>query len=219
MVVDDQSMVRAGISAIVDAEPDLTVVGEAADGRLALAEAARVRPDVVLMDIRMPTMDGLAATATLVAGPIPARVLVLTTFDLDEYVYAALRAGASGFLLKDADPQRLVDAIRVIASGHSILDPTLTRRLIEAFTKGASVPAPHLVASLERLTPRELEVLSRLARGHSNIEIGEQLDIRLSTVKAHVNAILTKLEIRDRVQATIFAYDAGLVRPGPQPST
>jgi DNA-binding NarL/FixJ family response regulator len=211
MVVDDQPMVRAGIAAIVDAEPDLSVVALAGDGDEALAVAARADPHVVLMDIRMPGLDGLAATERLTARADPPRVLVLTTFALDEYVYAALRAGASGFLLKDADPQRLVDAVRVVAAGDSIVDPALTRRLIDAYV---NAPTPVATDRLAALTAREVEVLERAARGLSNAEIGAELGLRPATVKAYMNAVLSKLRLRDRVQATIFAYDAGLVRPG-----
>jgi DNA-binding NarL/FixJ family response regulator len=206
--------VRAGIAAIVGAEPDLAVAGVAGDGTEAVAAARSLRPDVVLMDIRMPGMDGLTATSHLTGGPAPVRVIVLTTFGLDEYVYAALRAGASGFLLKDADPQRVVDAVRVVAAGDSLIDPALTRRLIDAFVSAPAGPDPAVADALARLTAREVEVLERAARGLSNAEIGAELGVRPATVKAHMNAILAKLDLRDRVQATIFAYDAGLVRPG-----
>ncbi|GAA3218969.1 response regulator [Dactylosporangium siamense] len=216
MVVDDQPMVRAGIAAVVDAEPDLSVVAVAADGAEAVTAARRLRPDVVLMDIRMPGMDGLAATERLTTGPDPLRVLVLTTFGLDEYVYAALRAGASGFLLKDADPQRVVDAVRVVAAGDSLIDPALTRQLIDAYV-GTPALDPAVAAGVARLTAREVEILRRVARGLTNAEIGAELGVRPATVKAHMNAILAKLDLRDRVQATIFAYDAGLARPGLQP--
>jgi DNA-binding NarL/FixJ family response regulator len=213
MVVDDQLMVRAGFAAIVGAQDDMEVVGEAGDGAAALVLAGRTRPDVVLMDVRMPGMDGLTATARLTAGERPPRVLVLTTFHQDAYVYQALRAGASGFLLKDADPADLVTAIRVVAAGEAMLSPAVTRRLIDAFAAGSlTAPAgddPRLAA----LTPREREVLGALATGLSNAEIGETLGIGTGTVKAHVNALLPKLGARDRVQATIVAYDLGLVRP------
>jgi DNA-binding NarL/FixJ family response regulator len=214
MVVDDQPVVRAGFAAIVDAEPDLTVVGTAGDGASALALAGRTDPDVVLMDIRMPGMDGLSATARLTsAGPRP-RVLVLTTFDLDEYVYQALRAGASGFLLKDADPADLVDAVRVVAAGEGLLAPSVTRRLIEAFARGGLAPAPTRPPGPPAgLTPREVEVLTLIARGRSNTEIGVELGIATGTVKTYINALFAKLAVRDRVQATIWAYDLGLVRP------
>ena len=217
MVVDDQLMVRAGIAAIVDGEPDLEVVAEAADGAAALEVAARVHPDVVLMDVRMPGMDGLTATARLTGGPQAPRVLVLTTFHQDASVFEALRAGASGFVLKDVEPADLLAAIRVVASGEAMLSPAVTRRLIDAFA-GGGIVAP--VAGDERLaglTPREREVLGSIARGLSNAEIGAALGITTGTVKAHVNALLAKLGVRDRVQATIVAYDLGLVRPGVSP--
>jgi DNA-binding NarL/FixJ family response regulator len=213
MVVDDQPVVRAGFAAIVDAEPDLEVVGEAADGHAALELAARLAPDVVLMDIRMPGMDGLTATARLTAADDPPRVLVLTTFDQDAYVYEALRAGASGFLLKDAQPADLLAAVRIVADGEAMLAPTVTRRLIDAFAAGAvgvpMAPDPRLLS----LTPRERQVLTSMANGLSNAEIGAALGVATGTVKAHVNALLAKLGVRDRVQATILAYDLGLVRP------
>jgi DNA-binding NarL/FixJ family response regulator len=213
MVVDDQPVVRAGFAAIVDAEDDLEVVGEAADGHAALDLAARLLPDVVLMDIRMPGMDGLAATARLTATEHPPRVLVLTTFDQDSYVYEALRAGASGFLLKDAQPADLLAAVRIVADGEAMLAPTVTRRLIDAFATGTvgvpAAPDPRV----QSLTPRERQVLTSMATGLSNAEIGESLGVATGTVKAHVNALLAKLGVRDRVQATILAYDLGLVRP------
>ena len=213
MVVDDQPVVRAGFAAIVDAEPDLEVIGEAADGHAALELAARLAPDVVLMDIRMPGMDGLTATARLTAADDPPRVLVLTTFDQDAYVYEALRAGASGFLLKDAQPADLLAAVRIVADGEAMLAPTVTRRLIDAFAAGTvgvpTAPDPRL----QSLTPRERQVLTSMANGLSNAEIGATLGVATGTVKAHVNALLAKLGVRDRLQATILAYDLGLVRP------
>ncbi|KUN09563.1 LuxR family transcriptional regulator [Streptomyces yokosukanensis] len=212
IVVDDQAVVRAGFAAIVDAEPDLTVVAEAGDGATAVSLASAGDVDLVLMDIRMPGMDGLTATrliSALEAGP---RVLVLTTFDLDEYVYEALRAGASGFLLKDAQPEELLSAIRVVASGDGILAPAVTRRLIDAFARGA--PAPGSAAGLGQLTLREREVLLKIAAGLTNAEIGAELGVTTGTVKSHVNAMLSKLGLRDRVQATILAYESGLVLPG-----
>jgi DNA-binding NarL/FixJ family response regulator len=212
MVVDDQPVVRAGFAAIVDAEPDLVVVGEAADGAAALDLAARITPDVVLMDIRMPGMDGLTATSRLTASGDGPRVLVLTTFDQDAYVFEALRVGASGFLLKDAEPADLLAAIRIVAGGEAMLAPSVTRRLIDAFSQ--TVPAPvGADPRLAGLTPREREVLTRIAGGLSNAEIADALGVATGTVKAHVNALLTKLGVRDRVQATIVAYDLGLVRP------
>jgi len=213
IVVDDQAMVRAGLCAIVGSQDDLTVVGEAADGLSALELVARERPDVVLMDVRMPGMDGLTATARLTAGEQPPRVIVLTTFHQDAYVFQALRAGASGFLLKDADPASLVAAIRTVASGEAMLSPSVTRRLIDAFATGAVTAARDDDPRLAGLTPRERDVLTQIATGRSNAEIGEVLGITAGTVKAHVNALLPKLGVRDRVQATIVAYDLGLARP------
>ncbi|MFI5937503.1 response regulator [Actinoplanes sp. NPDC051494] len=213
MVVDDQVMVRAGLAAIVGSQDDLEVVGEAGDGAAALALAAVAEPDVVLMDIRMPGMDGLTATAHLTAGERPPRVLVLTTFHQDAYVFQALRAGASGFLLKDAEPAELIAAIRVVAGGDAMLSPAVTKRLIDAFATGAFTSAPEGDPRLGTLTPRERDVLVSLAQGLSNAEIGAALGIATGTVKAHVNALLPKLGVRDRVQATIVAYDLGLVRP------
>jgi DNA-binding NarL/FixJ family response regulator len=216
MVVDDQPVVRAGFAAIIDAEPDLDVVAQAGDGAAAVSLAAQARPDVVLMDVRMPGMDGLTATRLLTSTGDGARVLVLTTFDLDEYVFEALRCGASGFLLKDARPAELVDAIRVVAAGEGMLAPAVTRRLIDAFASGTVTRvAPAGGPVLDTLTPRELDVLTLLVRGMSNAEIGEALGVATGTVKAHVNAVLGKLGVRDRVQATILAYDLGLVRPRP----
>ncbi|MGY1455198.1 response regulator [Streptomyces sp. SS8] len=212
LVVDDQAVVRAGFAAIVDAEPDLSVVGEAGDGATAVELAAELGPDVVLMDIRMPGMDGLTATRLITGGPSGARVLVLTTFDLDSYVFEALCAGASGFLLKDARADDLLAAVRVVASGDGILAPAVTGRLIAAFAQGAPV-RPESGRALERLTPREREVLLLVASGLTNAEIGERLGVSTGTVKTHVNALFGKLGLRDRVQATILAYDTGLIRP------
>ena len=211
LVVDDQVVVRAGFAAIVDAEQDLVVVGQAGDGAEAVSMAAALEPDVVLMDIRMPGLDGLSATRLLTGLGERPRVLVLTTFDLNEYVYEALRSGASGFLLKDARPEDLLTAIRVIAAGEGMLAPAVTRRLIQAFAKGA--PAVGTSEVLDKLTPRELEVLTLIAAGLTNAEIGGKLGVAVGTVKTHVNALLTKIGARDRVQATIIAYDLGLVRP------
>jgi DNA-binding NarL/FixJ family response regulator len=213
MVVDDQLMVRAGLAAILDAEDGLEVVAEAADGDAALAAAADLRPDVVLMDIRMPGMDGLTATARLTASGSPCRVLVLTTFHQDAYVYQALRAGASAFLLKDADPADLIAAVRVVAAGEALLAPAVTRRLLEDFASGRIGAGRPDDPRLGTLTPREREVLEKLAHGLSNAEIGAALGIATGTVKVHVNALLPKLGARDRVQATICAYDLGLVHP------
>ncbi|MFF9024642.1 response regulator [Streptomyces eurythermus] len=216
IVVDDQAVVRAGFAAIVDAEPDLTVVAEAGDGATAVSLAAAREADVVLMDIRMPGMDGLTATRLITTPPGGPRVLVLTTFDLDEYVYEALRAGASGFLLKDARPDELLSAIRVVAAGDGILAPAVTGRLIRAFARGAP-PPPVAGGPLGRLTQREREVLLKIASGLTNAEIGAELGVTTGTVKSHVNALLSKLGLRDRVQATILAYETGLISPrGPQ---
>ncbi|MGI5440326.1 response regulator [Streptomyces shenzhenensis] len=210
-VADDQAVVRAGIVAILDAEPGLSVVGQAADGESAVARVLELRPDVALMDIRMPGDGGLAATARITADVPGTRVVVLTTFDLDEYVFAALRAGAVGFLLKDAEPERVIDAVRVAARGAALLDPVVTRRLIERYATG-DVPAD--AARLRQLTPRETEVLRYVARGLTNAEIAAELGISPATVKDHVAVVLAKLRVRDRVQATIAAYETGLVRPG-----
>ncbi|MGA5039722.1 response regulator [Streptomyces capoamus] len=216
IVVDDQAVVRAGFAAIVDAEPGLTVVAEAGDGATAVSLAAAGEADVVLMDIRMPGMDGLTATRLITASDSGPRVLVLTTFDLDEYVYEALRAGASGFLLKDAEPEQLLSAIRVVAAGDGILAPAVTRRLIDTFARMAPPPPPS-GGPLDRLTQREREVLLKIACGLTNAEIGGELGVTTGTVKSHVNALLSKLGLRDRVQATILAYETGLITPGGVP--
>lgn len=217
LIVDDQALIRSGLRMILEAEPELSVIGEAGDGREALEIAARSRPDVILMDVRMPVMDGIEATRRLNASsldPKP-RVLILTTFDLDEYVYAAIRAGASGFLLKDAPPDDLIHAIRVVARGEALLAPTVTRRLIEEF---AARPAPEAAPpGMDELTEREVEVLRSLAAGLSNAEIAEALFVSEATVKTHISHILTKLDLRDRVQAVVVAYESGLVRPGDSP--
>jgi DNA-binding NarL/FixJ family response regulator len=218
LLVDDQPLLRTGFRMILEAEPDMLVVGEASDGAQAVELVASAMPDVVLMDIRMPRMDGLEATRRIV-GPHrdgPVKVLVLTTFDLDEYVMEALRSGASGFLLKDAPADDLVDAIRVVAAGDAIVAPKITRRLLDRFAAhlpAKDAPAP---ASLESLTDRETEVLRLIARGMSNAEIAEQLFVSETTVKTHVGHVLTKLGVRDRVQAAVFAYECGLIRPGTQ---
>jgi DNA-binding NarL/FixJ family response regulator len=214
LVADDQALVRGGFRSILETQPDIDVVGEAEDGQDAVEQAATSRPDVALMDIRMPRLDGIAATSALVAAPTPPKVLILTTFDLDDYVFAALRAGASGFLLKDTPPDELVHAVRVIAGGDALIAPSVTRRLIEQFATGLPaepVPAP---ASLDVLTERETEVLRHLARGCSNAEIAEALFVGEATVKTHVGRILMKLGLRDRVQAVVLAYEVGLVHPG-----
>jgi DNA-binding NarL/FixJ family response regulator len=206
-------MVRAGFAMILDAQDDIEVVGEAEDGERAIAEAARLSPDVLVMDIQMPTLDGIAATrAVLVQPPPTPRVLMVTTFDIDEYVYEALRAGASGFLLKNAPPEELVRAVRVIAAGDALLSPRVTTRLIEAFARQPAAPAPP--PSLDELTPREHEVLTLVARGLSNAEIADRLVVSRGTVKTHVERILMKLELRDRIQAVVLAYETGIVTPG-----
>ena len=217
LVVDDQALIRSGLRMILDAEADMTVVGEAADGREAVESGKRLRPDVILMDVRMPVMDGIDATRKLLGSgldPDP-NVLILTTFDLDEYVYAAIRAGASGFLLKDAPPDDLIHAIRVVAGGDALLAPSVTRRLIEEF---AARPTPETQPEgMDDLTDREIEVLRSLAAGLSNAEIADALYVSEATVKTHVSHILTKLDLRDRVQAVVVAYESGLVRPGANP--
>ncbi|TQS45235.1 response regulator [Cryptosporangium phraense] len=214
LIADDQALVRSGFRMILDARDDLEVVGEAADGEEAVRLAAETRPDVVLMDVRMPGTDGIAATARLTAAGNAPKVIILTTYDLDEPLYAALRAGASGFLLKDVRPADLVEAIRVVAGGEALLAPTATRRLLDRFV-ATDVTPPVQAGSLDRLTEREREVLTLLARGASNAEIGAQLFVTEATVKTHVSAILRKLGVRDRVQAVVLAYDLGLVRPRP----
>jgi DNA-binding NarL/FixJ family response regulator len=213
MVVDDQALVRAGFRMILEAEPDVDVVGEANDGLEAIEVAERARPDVILMDIRMPHLDGVEATARITAQDDPPRVLILTTFDLDEYVFAALRAGASGFLLKDTPAEDLVDAVRVVAAGDALLAPSITRRVIEEFAAQAP-PTAAPRADLEQLTEREHEVLVHMARGLSNSEIAAELYLGETTVKTHVGRVLMKLHLRDRVQAVVLAYESGLVQPG-----
>jgi DNA-binding NarL/FixJ family response regulator len=213
LLCDDQELVRAGFRLILDLEDDLEVVGEAADGRECLREVATLRPDVVLMDIRMPQMDGVEATRQILAAGGSSRVLVLTTFDLDEYVYDAMRAGASGFLLKDVPREQLVFAVRMVARGDAFMSPALTRRLVERYV-GAPAPGNGVPTALEVLSERELEVFGLLARGHSNAEIAGALFVGDATVKTHVGSILTKLQLRDRVQAVVLAYESGFVRPG-----
>lgn len=208
VVVDDQALVRAGLRMILKAEPDFEVVGEASNGREAVAVVAATAPEVVLMDVRMPEMDGIEATRTITATPGAPRVLMLTTFDLDELVYAALRAGASGFLLKEAPPEQLVAGVRTVATGEQLLAPSVTRRLIERFT---SAP-PAVPAAVDELTPRELEVLQLVARAMTNAEIAAHLFVGETTVKTHVARILMKLGLRDRVQAVVLAYERGLVQ-------
>ncbi len=216
LIADDQAMVREGFAAVLNAQPGLQVVGQAADGVAAVRLAAQVRPDVVLMDVRMPVMDGLAATRQILrpaTGSARPRILMLTTFDLDDYVYSALRAGASGFLLKDATAAELVHAVRVVAAGDALLSPSVTRRLIADFARqpraGQSLPA-----ALNVLTQRETEVLKLIARGLSNTEISELLVIAMQTTKTYVGRILAKLDLRDRAQAVVLAYETGLVTPG-----
>jgi DNA-binding NarL/FixJ family response regulator len=207
LVADDQSMVRAGFRMLLSGEPDIEVVAEASNGLEAIDKAARFRPTVVLMDIRMPELDGLQATRRILAGDDTARVLILTTFDLDEYVYEALRAGASGFVLKDDPPEQLLAAIRIVAGGDALLSPSITKRVIKQFTR---VPTPAPPKELDELTERELDVFRLIARGLSNAEIGEELYISETTVKTHITHILQKLNLRDRVQAVVLAYEAGL---------
>jgi DNA-binding NarL/FixJ family response regulator len=215
LLVDDQALVRGGLKLIIDAQPDLQVVGEAADGRQGIEAFHQVRPDVVVMDIRMPHLDGVEATRRLAGpdSPYRARVLILTTFDLDEYVYDALRAGASGFMLKDAPPSELVQAIRVVADGDALLAPSVTRRLIASFVS-KSPPNQGGPAGLSQLTDREVEVLKLIARGLSNAQIAESLVVGETTVKTHVARLLDKLELQNRVQAAILAYEVGLVELG-----
>jgi DNA-binding NarL/FixJ family response regulator len=214
LIADDQALVRAGFRMILEAELDLHVVAEAKDGAEAVKAARNSRPEIVLMDIRMPTMDGLEATRQIIAASRqPPRVLMLTTFDLDEYVFDALHAGASGFLLKDVPPEQLVAGIRIVAEGDSLLSPSVTRRLIESFIRERP-QAPEPPPELEELTARELEILGLIARGLSNAEIAEQLVVSGTTVKTHVARVLAKLGLRDRVQAVVLAYEAGIVVPG-----
>jgi DNA-binding NarL/FixJ family response regulator len=208
LVADDHEVVRTGYAALLDTQPDFTVVGTAADGAEAVRGCRELSPDVVLMDVRMPGMDGIEATRQVVGG---ARVLILTTFDLDEYVYDALRAGASGFLLKDVTAERLFDAVRVVAAGEALLAPTVTRRLISEFARQRPAKAP---ASLAVLTPRETQVLRLVAEGLSNPEVAARLVVTEETVKTHVSRVLNKLGLRDRTQAVVAAYESGLVVPG-----
>ncbi|MCJ0868518.1 response regulator transcription factor [Streptomyces sp. AP-93] len=213
MIADDQMMVRQGFTVLLDAQPDIEVVGQAVDGAEAVAKVAELAPDVVLMDIRMPGMGGIEATSLITAAPGSAvKVLVLTTFDLDEYVYEALRAGASGFLLKDASADQLAEAVRVIAAGEALLAPNITKRLITEFSRLGAPRAPSK-ARIDELTERETEVLSLVAQGMSNAEIAGHLILAEQTVKTHVGRILVKLGLRDRTQAAVFAYETGLIRP------
>jgi DNA-binding NarL/FixJ family response regulator len=214
LVVDDQMMVREGFSVLLNAMPDIEVIGEAVNGREAVAKVAELAPDVVLMDIRMPELNGIEATREIVAAHSDSKVLVLTTFDLDEYVYQALRAGASGFLLKDASARQLADGVRVVAAGEALLAPTVTRRLITEFSKLSHTPRPPAMAQIGDLTERETEVLVLIAQGLSNAEIASHLVVAESTIKTHVSRVLVKLGLRDRTQAAVFAYEARLVTPG-----
>jgi DNA-binding NarL/FixJ family response regulator len=212
LIADDQALVRVGLRKILEVEPDTDVVGEAGDGEDAVREARRLRPDVVLMDIRMPVLDGIEATRRIVAGEPDSKVLILTTFGLDGYVFDALRAGASGFMLKDAPPEEIAAAVRIVASGDALLAPAITRSVVEEFARHQ--PAPTRPAALADLTARETEVLELLARGLSNAEICERLVVSEATTKTHVARILQKLGLRDRIQAVIYAYEAGVVTPG-----
>ena len=216
VVADDQGLVRAGLCSILATQPDIEVVGEAGDGAEAVRVVRALSPDVVLMDVRMPGTDGIEATARLAQGP--SRILMLTTFDLDEHVYAAMKAGASGFLLKDAPPESLVEAVRAAARGDALLAPAITRRLVEEFVRR---PAPGATRPerLDPLTPRECEVLAQIAHGRSNSEIARALFLSEATVKTHVTRLLTKLQLRDRAQAVVLAYETGLVRPGEGPDS
>ena len=216
LIADDQALVRAGFKMILDAEDDLDVVGEASDGAQAVTMANDLEPDVVLMDIRMPELDGIEATRRIIAaaGERPVRVLMLTTFDLNEYVYEALRAGASGFLLKDTPPEQLVEAIHVVAGGDALLSPVVTRRVIAEFVRRPPASARPPAPGLDDLTARELEILRLIARGLSNAEIAAEAFVSETTVKTHVARILQKLRVRDRVQAVVFAYEHGIVQAG-----
>ncbi|CAL9492287.1 response regulator transcription factor [Streptomyces sp. Tu 3180] len=213
LIADDQQMVRQGFTVLLDMQPGIEVVGQAVDGLDAVAQVAGLAPDVVLMDIRMPELDGIEATRRITAATPHVRVLVLTTFDLDEYVYEALRAGASGFLLKDASADQLAEAVRVVAAGDALLAPGITRRLIAEFSRLDPSPRTPLKERVGSLTERETEVLALIARGLSNAEIAARLVVAEQTVKTHVGRILVKLGLRDRTQAAVFAYESGLVRP------
>ena len=213
VIADDQGMVRSGFTVLLNAQPDIEVIAEAVNGQEAIAHAAGLRPDVILMDVRMPVLDGLQATREITAQPDPPKILVLTTFDLDDYVYEALRSGASGFLLKDASARELADAVRVVAAGNALLSPAVTKRLIAEFARMGAPRGP-TGKQLEGLTERESEVLALVARGMSNGEIADHLVVADQTVKTHVSRILMKLGLRDRTQAVVLAYETGLVHPG-----
>ena len=214
LLCDDQALIRVGLRRIVEAAPEITVVGEVGDGEDAVADARRLRPDLVLMDIRMPVLDGIEATRRIVRAQPTTKVMILTTFGLDEYVYESLRAGASGFMLKDAPPEEILAAIRVVAAGDALIAPAVTRAVIEEFVRREPPPTPTQPAALAELTPREREVLELLARGRSNAEICERLVVSEATAKTHVARILQKLDLRDRIQAVIYAYESGIVSPG-----
>jgi DNA-binding NarL/FixJ family response regulator len=216
LIVDDQALVRGGFRLILETQKDITVVGEAEDGRDALDKARELRPDVVLMDVRMPELDGIEATHRMLTGEPQPRVLILTTFDADQYVYAAMKAGASGFLLKDVPPEQLAQAVRVVAGGEALLAPAITRRLIEQYVRRPP-PGSRAPVELSELTERELDVLKLVARGSTNREIASALFVSEATVKTHLTHILNKLELRDRVHAVVLAYESGLVRPGEEP--
>lgn len=213
LIVDDEPLVRSGVRMILESEHDIEIVGEASDGNEALEQAHALTPDIVMLDIRMPGLDGIETTRRLLERKAAPRILILTTFDLDEYVYEAMKAGASGFLLKNVPPAKLVDAVRTVADGDALLAPAITRRMIERFVQRAPVGAGR-PAQLAELTERELDVLRLIARGLSNAEIGKALFLSEATVKSHVNRILSKLDLRDRTQATVLAYETGLIEPG-----
>jgi DNA-binding NarL/FixJ family response regulator len=216
LIADDEDLMRAGLRMMIETQPDLVVVGEAPDGRSAVRLTRDLKPDVVLMDVRMPVLDGVAATRELTEAGSSTRVLVLTTFELDEYVFAAIRAGAAGFLLKRTPPEHLLDGIRTLASGDALLSPSITKRLLAEFARNApSTPPPQVSRALARLTAREHQVLLLLGRGGSNREIATALHIGEATAKTHVRHVLEKLHLRDRVHAAVFAFDHGLVRPAP----
>lgn len=216
LVVDDQALVRAGFRLILDSQPDIEVIGEASDGREALAKSRELHPDVILMDVRMPVLDGLEAARQLLTQREAPRVLMLTTFDLDAYVYDALRAGASGFLLKDVRPEQLTEAVRTVAEGETLLAPAITQRLVQQFVRRPR-PGTTRPRTLDSLTDRELAVLRLMARGRSNTEIAAQLCLSETTVKTHVTHVFTKLQLRDRAQAVVLAYECGLIEPGAPP--